>query len=169
MAVGDITIFENSTGSKMTGGLKYKVTANSTGSNGAVSRINPGEPVTKVAGAAGVLAAATNAPTTTLRIVGVAMDTSTETASVDGTVTIMPATNGQIFLIAPKVAATWDTQSEYNALVGARVLIDNTAGTYTILASDGASNGCIVEYLDISTYPGKVAFSFSPLVDYRNV
>lgn len=169
MAVGDIFPFENAASSKMSGGLKYKVTANSTGSNGSVSRINPGEPVTKVAGAAGVLAAATNAPTSTLRIVGVAMDTSTETASVDGTVTVMPSTNGQLFLISPNSAAAWDTQAEYNALCGARVLIDNTAGVYTILATDSASNGCVVEFLDISKYPGKVCFSFSALVDYRNV
>ncbi len=160
--------FESSN-AKMTGGLKYKVTANSTGSNGSVSRINPGEPVTKVAGAAGVLAAATNAPTTTLRIVGVAISTSTETASVDGTVDVLPVTNGQLFMIKPNSATAWDTQSEYNALCGARVLIDNTTGTYTILASDGASNGCIIEYVDIAKYPGYVVFSFSPLCDYRNV
>jgi hypothetical protein len=169
MAIGNITLYENSNSPKMAGTLKYKVTANSVGASGAVSRIAPGEPVTKVAGAAGVLAAANNAPTTTLRIVGVAMSTSTETASVDGTVDVIPATNGQIFMIAPKVAASWDTQAEYNALVGARVLIDNTAGVYTLLAADGASNGCIVEFLDIGRYPGMVAFSFSPVVDYRNV
>lgn len=168
MATGDITPFEN-TSSKMTGALKFKVTANSTGSNGAVSRINPGEPVTKVAGAAGVIAAATNAPTATLRIVGVATSTSTETASVDGTVDVLPATPGQLWLITPDVAASWDTQAEYNALCGARVLIKNTAGVYTLLAADGAGNGCIVEFLDIVRYPGKVAISFSPLVNYLNV
>lgn len=72
-------------------------------------------------------------------------------------------------MIAPKVAATWNTQAKYNALVGARVLIDLTAGVYTILAADGAGNGCIVEYLDISKYPGMVAFSWSQVCDYRNV
>ena len=46
-------------------------------------------------------------------------------------------------------------------------LIDNTSGTYTILASDSSGNGCIVEYLDIAKYPGKVAFSWSPTTDYR--
>lgn len=169
MATNDIFPFENANAAKMGGALKYKVTANSTGSNGSVSRINPGEPVTKLAGAAGVIAAATNAPTATLRIVGVAMSTSTETASVDGTVDIIPAAPGQLWMIKPKVATSWDTQAEYNALCGARVLIDNTTGTYTLLAADGAGNGCIVEYLDIARYPGYVAFSFSPLVDYRNV
>lgn len=168
MATGDIFPYESTTLS-IGGALKYKVTANSTGSDGTVSRIKAGEPVTKVAGAAGVLAAATNAPTTTLRIVGVAASTSTETASVDGTVDVIPARMGQVWLISPKVAASWDTQAEYNALVGARVLIDNTSGTYTILAADGASNGCVVEYLNIATYPGKVAFSFSSVVNYANV
>lgn len=168
MAQGDIFPYEDA-GMKVRGGLTFKVTANSVGADGTVSRIKGGEPVTKVAGAAGVLAAATNAPTTTLRIVGIAADTSTETASVDGVVRVIPAVAGQFWLIAPKVAATWNTQAKYNALVGARVLIDNTTGTYTILAADGASNGCIVEYVDIATYPGRVAFSFSPLVNYANV
>ena len=168
MAVGNIVPFV-STGSQLSGSVQFKVTANSTGASGSVSRIAAGEPVTKGAGAAGVIAAATNAPTTTRRTVGVATDTSTETASVDGTVSVIPADSGTMFLISPKVAATWDTQAEYNALIGARVLIDNTAGVYTLLAADGASNGCIVEYLDIAKYPGKVAFSFSPLVNYKNV
>lgn len=169
MATGNIQPFENSISGKMGGALRYKVTANSTGSDGTVSRINPGEPVTKVAGAAGVLAAATNAPTTTLRIVGVAASTSTETASVDGTVNVIPAASQDLWMITPNAPTSWDTQAEYNALVGARVLIDNTAGVYTILASDGASNGCIIEWINIADFPGKVAFSFSPLVNYRNV
>jgi hypothetical protein len=168
MSVGNIVPFESSM-TKFPSGLKYKVTSNSVGADGTVSRIKAGEPVTKVAGAAGVLAAATNAPTTTLRLVGVATDTSTETASADGTVTITPGVPGQLFLIAPKVAATWNTQALYNALIGTRFLIDNTAGVYTALAVDGASNGCVVEFLDIATYPGRVCFSFSPLVNYLNV
>lgn len=167
MASGDIQ--PHTPSFTQNGSLTFKVTANSTGSGGSQSNILPGEPVTKVAGAAGVLAAATNAPTTTLRIVGVASQQSTETASVDGTVEVLPCVKGQRFLIAPKVAATWNTQAKYNALCGARVLIDNTAGVYTILAADGASNGCIVEFLDIARYPGLVAFSFSEVVDYANV
>lgn len=166
MAAGDIMAYENAGASKMGGSLKYYVAANSVGADGTVSRIKAGEPVTKVAGAAGALAAATNAPTTTLRIVGIAAGTSTETASAAGTVDVIPAVPGQLWLIAPKTAASWDTQAEYNALCGARVLIDNTTGTYTILATDSASNGCVVEYLDIAKYPGKVAFSFNKLVDY---
>lgn len=167
MASGNIVVYENA--GFQNGGLKYKVTANSNGSLGTQGNIFPGEPVQKVAGAAGVTALLTNSPTATNRIVGVAMDQSTDTASVDGTVTILPARAGQLFLIAPKVAATWNTQAKYNALCGARVLIDLTTGVYTLLAADGAGNGCIVEFLDISRYPGMVAFSFSQLVNYANV
>ena len=79
---------------------------------------------------------------------------------------VTPLVPGVTYLIAPKVAATWDTQAEYDALVGARVLLDLTAGAYTILAADGATNGCVVEPLDISKYPGKVAFSIRNGVSY---
>lgn len=147
----------------MSGALTYSVASGTTAS------INAGEPVEKLAGAANVKALVTNSPTATNRIVGVASSVSNETSTASGVVQVIPATNGQIWMIAPKVAATWATQSAYNALVGSRVLIDLTTGIYTILAADGAGNGCIVEYLDISKYPGQVAFSWSPLCDYRNV
>lgn len=162
MSVGNIIPYENSGAVKMGGSLKYYVAASALA-------INAGEPVQKLAGAAGVTAASNNSPTATLRIVGVAASAGTHTASVAGTVDVIPVTPGQIWLIAPKVAATWNTQALYNALIGSRVLIDLTTGVYTLLAADGAGNGCIVEYLDISRYPGMVAFSFSPLVDYKNV
>lgn len=162
MATGDIFPLENSNSSKMGGALKYYVAASST-------VINAGEPVQKLAGAAGVTAMVTSAPTTTDRVVGVAATASTQTSSVAGEVTVVTAAPGQVWLIAPKTAATWDTQTKYNALVGSRVTIDLTSGSYTLNATDGAGNGCIVEYIDIATYPGLVAFSWSPLTDYRNV
>lgn len=155
--------FENSTASKMAGSLKYAVASGTTAS------IKAGEPVQKAAGAAYAALAATNFPTTTLRVVGVAASASNETASADGTVDVIPASNGQLWIITPKVLATWNTQAKYNALIGSRVLIDLTTATFTLLAADGASQGCVVEYLDIARYPGKVAFSFSPVCDYRNV
>lgn len=163
MAKGDIQPLENAGAVKMGGSLKYVV------ASGAVASINAGEPVEKLAGTNNVIAMTTNGPTATIRIVGVAASTSTDTVAASGLVDVVPAAPGQIWLIAPKVAATWNTQAKYNALVGARVLIDLTAGVYTILAADGAGNGCIVEYLDIVRYPGMVAFSWSPLCDYRNV
>jgi len=169
MAAGDIMPFENPNSSKMAGSMKFYVATGATGSDNTVSRIKAGEPVTKAAGVAGVRAALTNTPTASSRIAGVAASTSNETASVSGIVDVIPANAGQIWLIAPNAPTSWDTQAEYNALVGSRVVLDNTTGTYTILATDAAGNGCIVEYLDIARYPGKVAFSWSPLVNYANV
>ena len=163
---GSLIPFEASNAAKQAGTLKYAVQA------GAVTTILAGNPVQKAAGAAYVLPAATAFPTTTLRVVGVAMSNSTDTVSYDGTVDVIPATNGQLWLAQPTVAATWNTQAKYNALIGSRVLLAFTATNnpgYTIGSSDGASNGCIVEYLDIAKYPGMVAFSWSPLCDYRNV
>lgn len=163
MAKGDIVPFENSNSHGMAGTITYVV------ASGAAASINAGEPVQKLAGAANVTALVTNAPTATNRIVGVAMSVSTDTVAASGLVQVAPAAPGQIWMIAPKVLTTWNTQAKINALVGARVLIDLTTGTYTLLAADGAGNGCIVEYIDIVRYPGLVAFSWSPLVDYRNV
>lgn len=163
MAKGDIQPLESATGFSNGGGISYMV------ASGTVGSINAGEPVQKLAGAAGVTPLLTNSPTTTNRIVGVATSQSNETASAAGTVTVIPCNDSQIWMIAPKVASSWNTQALYNANVGKRVLIDLTSSVYTALAVDGASNGCIVEYLDISKYPGMVAFSFSPLCDYRNV
>lgn len=164
MALGNIIPFENSNAASMNGALPYVVASGTTAS------INSGEPVTiSNTRPANVARMATNSPTATLRVVGVAASTSTETLSVAGLVVVVPAAQGQIWLIAPKVLATWNTQALYNALVGARVLIDLTSGVFTLLAADAAGNGCIVEYLDVAKYPGMVAYSWSSLVDYRNV
>ena len=163
MSIGDFQFLENSGGSKIPGALKYAVASGTTAS------IKAGEPVEKLAGAAYAKLAVTNFPTATERVVGIAVSASNETASADGTVDVVPVTNGLILMGNPDVASTWNTQAKYNALVGSRVLIKLATGVFTVLASDGAGNGCIVEYLDISKYPGKVAFSFSPLCDYRNV
>lgn len=169
MALGDIQPYESASANRNGGSIKYFVAANSAGADGTVSRIKAGEPVMKKAGATSVYAAVTSFPTSTLRVVGVASGTSTETASVTGVVDVIPAAPGQVWMIAPATAATWDTQAEYNALIGSRVLLQNSSGTYTALASDSAGNGCIVEYIDVLKYPGMVAFSWSPLCDYRNV
>ncbi len=162
MSKGDIIPFENESIS-MGGTLKFAVASGTTAS------ITAGEPVQKAAGAAYVALAATNFPTTTLRQVGVAMSNSNETATAVGTVDVLVSKPGQLWLIAPKVTATWNTQAKYNALIGARVLIDLTTAVFTILASDGASQGCVIEYLDISKYPGMVCFSWSTVTAYNNV
>jgi hypothetical protein len=58
-------------------------------------------------------------------------------------------------------------QSEYNALVGDRVLLSTTAGgVQTLLASDSATSGLVIEPLDLSKYPGKIAFSIRAGASY---
>ncbi len=142
------------------GARKFNVAAGATA-------ILAGEPVAKDLGAAIVTAMATNKPVVaTDFLAGIAATNSTQTASVDGSVNVYPLVPGVVYMMKPKVAATFDTQAEYDALVGDRVLIDLTGGSYTILASDGSTSGCVIEALDVAKYPGKVAFSFRNGVSY---
>ena len=104
---------------------------------------------------------ATNKPVVaTDFLLGVATTTSTNTAAAAGTVQVRAVDSSDVWLTTPNVAASFDTQAEYDALVGDRVLFDLTSSKYTILATDGATYGCVIQPLDISIYPGKVAFSF---------
>ena len=152
--IGDITYLENTSKSGV-GAKKHNVAASAT-------IIYPGEPVAVNAlGDVAVIKFDNNAPVVaTDFVVGIAATQSTNTASLAGEVYVDEVTSDVVMLIAPKVAATFDTQAEYDALVGKRVLLDLTSTTYTILASDSAANGCVIRPLDIAKYPGKVAFSF---------
>lgn len=153
MATGDITILEQAS-STGRGARLYNVAASAT-------LIYPGEPVVRTLGAVVVTKMATNKPVVaTDYIVGIAATTSTNTAALAGTVWVYPVTSATTYLMKPNVAATWDTQAEYDALVGKRVLIDYTSPSYTILASDGTTYGAVIQALDITRYPGKVAFAF---------
>ena len=124
--------------------------------------INAGEFVLKTDGSGGnvVTAFQTNKPVIgTDYIAGLAVTSSNQTTTVSGTIEVMEISPNMIFLANPKVAATWATQTLYDALVGYRVLLDVTSSVTTILAANGAINGCVVRELDITKYPGKVAFS----------
>lgn len=141
--------------------------------SGSAASINAGEPVGKTLGSQYVATLATNKPVVaTDFLAGVATTTSTDTAGAAGTVDVAPLIPGDMWLISPKVPATFGqtqgayNQGTYNALVGARVLLDKTNGVYTILAADGSTNGCVIENLDITKYPGKVAFSFRAGLSY---
>lgn len=159
MATGDFTILEQN--SEMgRGGRTYNVAA-------AATAINAGEPVIRSLGATtvtrlyGTGTTGSNAPVVgTDYVVGIALTNGTQTASGAGTVRVLPLTSGTTFLANPNAPTSWDTQSEYDALVGKRVLVDLASGAYTVLASDSANNGLIVAPLDISKYPGKVAVIF---------
>lgn len=133
------------------------------------TKIKCGEPLyIAVNGGNVATALATNLPSSAASantISGIATSDSTDTVAAAGTVKYMKLSPLTTYLIAPNVAATWDTQTEYDALVGSQVLLDLTGtaaagtATYTILASHNAAYGCFVEPLDIKKYPGKVRFS----------
>lgn len=167
MATGDLTILEQNqyTGR---GGRLYNVAAG--------TAILAGEPVQlRAVGDVVVQPSLTSTPVVSAAagveglFVGVATTNSTNTSSAAGTVYVMPANSGITYLIAPTQPQSWDTQAEYDALVGKRVTLNNSTtvsataqnvGSYTVNASDGASNGCTVQALDIAKYPGKVAIAF---------
>lgn len=164
MALGNVTLYS--------GGKSGDVGSNPfVVASGTTASINAGEPVAKTLGnttGKAVTSSATNTPVAATDFVaGISATTSTETASAAGSVVVFDVFDGHsTWLCAPNVAASWDTQAEYDALVGARVLFDKTGGVYTVLASDGATNGLVVEPLDISVFPGKVRFSFRNALAY---
>lgn len=162
MALGDITLYDMGAFG-YPGDMEFAVAASAT-------TIKAGEPVAKALGNATgnvVTPAADGFPVVgTTYAAGIATTTSTNTASAAGTVKVMKLVPGVTYLCAPKTAATWDTQAEYDALVGARITIDLTSSTYTMDASDGATNGCVVEPLDITKHPGKVRFSIRAGASY---
>lgn len=168
MASGDLTILEQN--SEMSrGGRLYNVAAGTpilagepvqqlTTTSVAVIPSRDSTPVVGLSGVAGLF-------------VGVATTNSTNTTTAAGTVNVLPANSGIVYLINPAVAASWDTQAEYDALVGKHVLLQNgaqklayvanvNAGTYSVLASDSANNGVVVMAMNILEHPGKVAIAF---------
>lgn len=162
MALGDIQVLRVDNGHGQSGAVSANVAAGATA-------ILSGEPVSKALGATTAIAAATATPVVgTDFYVGVAESSSTQTASVAGSVTCVPCTTDVTFLIAPAAPTSWDTQAEYDALVGKRVVLQLSGGVYTILATDSANNGCVVQPLDISKTPGKVAFKFRAAVNYMS-
>lgn len=159
MALSDILLYDEGAYG-YPGDNEYSVAASAT-------LINAGEPVSKALGAAVVTPLATNKPVAgTDFMAGVASSTSSNTSAAAGKVRVTKMLPGITYIISPKVPATWNTQALYDALVGARILFDLTAGVYTALASDGSTNGLVVEPLDIIRYPNKVRFSIRSAVWY---
>lgn len=166
MAQGDLTVLENSAvGGR--GARLYNVAAG--------TPIFAGEPVQiRAVGNVVVEPNLTSTPVVSGTagveglFVGVAATNSTNTTAAAGTVLVTPIQSTITYIGNPDVAASWDTQAEYDALVGKRVLLKNsvtitatpTSGTYTVLASDSAANGCSVQAMNIIEHPGKVAIAF---------
>lgn len=164
MAKGDVLLFKDPSFGSI-GSSPAQVAAGTTAS------INAGELVLKALGSAFVTAwTANNAAKPVVGtdyIAGISASDSNETASAAGSVEVIPLVPGQQFLISPTAPTSWDTQAEYDALVGDRVLLNTTAGgVQTILAADGATNGLVVQQLDITKYPGKVAFAIRAGANY---
>jgi len=195
MALNDITLLDEAAFGEM-GTHQWLVKANQSGQGTGSSYVpafRPGEPVLKVLGSgstnlyAQVWAAMATGSSAkpvvgTDFMAGIAVSgqggkCSTETATADGYVYVLPLQPNVIYLGNADVTATYGynsttgvfTQSTYNALIGSRVLIKMDTSVppkFTILAADGSTNGLVVEYIDITKYPGKVAFSLRNTLSY---
>ena len=164
MALGNISILREGAFGAV-GSRPHAVAA------GAAATIKAGELVLKTLGDASVVvwtASNTAKPVVgTDYIAGLSASTSTDTATAAGTVDIIPLVPGVVYLGNPDTAATWNTQAEYDALVGDRVLLSTTSvGIQTLLAADGSTHGLVIEPLDLAMYPGKVAFSIRAGASY---
>ncbi len=179
MAIGDITVLAQA-GAQEAGAYLHNVDNNTSGQGTGASytkAFRPGEPVSKTLGNAFVTTltaigtgGSAKPVVATDFLAGIATTTSTEDETNDGIVYVQPIVPGTIYLGNPDAPTSFDTQSEYNALVGDRVLIKMSTSTtnpvFTILASDSATSGLVIEPLDISKYPGKVAFSLRQGLSY---
>lgn len=74
---------------------------------------------------------------TVVALVGLAKSDSTHTAAVDGYVDVYLPVPGVVYEIKAKTATAADTQAEIDALCGDRVIIDLTAGAYTLDTAAG--------------------------------
>lgn len=142
-------------------------------SGGTPPAINAGELVLKTLGNQYVIPMATNKPVVaTDFVVGIAAGTpgtagtSSETATANGVIEVSDFRNGDVILGNPKVASTATPQATYNALVGKRVLIDVTSAVQTVLIADSSTSGCVIENLNLASYPGKIAFSLRAGASY---
>ena len=156
MAANDVVLKENAAFG-FPGDQLYNVASGTTAS------IKANELVLATLG--GVAVTAWTASNTAKPVVGtdyclVSSTASTETASAAGIVRCQKFVPGLVYLLNPDTASSWNTQAKYDALVGKRVLLSTTAGNVqTVLASDSATSGLVVQAMDITTNPGKVAIA----------
>ena len=107
---------------------------------GAVGSIKAGEPVKKTGvGSPYVILLADGDPEYGTDIfIGIAMNTSTDTAGADGTVDVAIVVPGiTVMRCKATTAANVDTQAEIDALVGDTVSMDLTSTTFTIDENEG--------------------------------
>jgi len=171
MAANDISLLD--TGTFAPGSKRFKVLG-----QGRAGGIKVGELVFKSLGntsgyyvtawTSGLAASALKPSVGTDYIAGLAMCTSTETASANGIVDVIPNLPGMTYMVAPNDSTAWDTQAEYDALVGTRIKLNYaaTTGKITALATDAVYNGAVVEPLDITLHPNLVRFSLRQGLNY---
>lgn len=163
MALGDITVYRHASSNGGAASLPFVAAASA-------GVIQAGEPVYLVAGASAVLPNQSNnlvlvtspfvpLSVTGTGILGIAETTATNTATVAGEVYVIPANTDSVYIINAKTSASVATQALYDALVGKRVLMDLTSGVYTLLTTDSALNGFVIQPLNIFKYPNKIAFT----------
>lgn len=101
---------------------------------------------------------------------GFSNGSSNQTASADGIVDLYVPLQYAVCLLPALNPANIATQSQYTALVGNYVLFDLTAGVYTVNESTAtsASNGLMIVDLDVSQFPGMVAFIIRQSVTWTN-
>lgn len=139
---------------------------------GTTSSINAGEFVIKPLGAGSANYAKAFTASQSLQpqvgtdyVAGFAMSTSTETTTATGFVEVFYLDPATIYYGVPATPANFGltqgslSQATYNLQVGKRVLIQVSNGVFTVLSTDGSNNGLVVEYADVTTTNGKVAFS----------
>lgn len=144
---------------------KVRQVQNPTASGTTAPAINPGEPVAATLGNQYATPLATSKPIVgTDFVFGISDDTSTESGGNDGIVHVQPIDPKAVYLCNANSAVNVTTQTLYNALVGKRVVFSksaaNNTGIYTVLGTDSANNGLVIENCDIIANPGKIAFSF---------
>jgi hypothetical protein len=174
MSANSIVVYDD--GTFIPGSKRHNVALSAAGAS-----IKVGEFVMKTLGNASVKALVVPGIASTVKpsvgsdyLAGLATGTSTETTAAAGTVDVMPIMTGMTFLVSPAVAATYGVgsspvQATYDALVGARVLLTiATTGVVTLLASDSANNGLVVEPMDVFLHQGKVRVSVRQALMYTN-
>ena len=120
----------------------------------------PGQPAILGATAPYVIVAPDASPVIGTHIyMGHSVGTSTQTSGADGVADLYQPMPGSVLLLPAKVASLIATQSLYNAYVGKNVLFDLTTSVYTIdPAVQSTTYGLTVMPLDVTIYPGSVAF-----------
>jgi len=133
MSFQDIKIVEKGSGSVR----KYLVDDRTT--SGAAATIKAGEPVKRASdGSPFVILLADGDPERgTDRMVGIAIEESSETSTVDGEVLVFVPGPDTVLEAKATTAANVDTQAEIDALLGDVVSMDLTAGVFTLDENEG--------------------------------